>query len=203
MHQKAVRHLRRADPVLAGVIDRVGRREPPPPAEMSNFAAVTRSIVYQQLSGKAAATIHGRFLDLFAGSPPSAAMLLELSEAQLRAVGLSGQKAVYVRDLARLVATGELAIEDLGTLDDDAVIRELTRVRGVGRWTAQMFLIFRLARPDVLPELDLGIQKAIQRAWRLRRKPTPERVAKIGRAWAPYRSTATWYLWRSLEATGA
>ena len=155
--------------------------------------------MYQQLSGKAAATIHGRVLDLFGGRAPTPEELATASEASLRAAGLSRQKLMYLKDLASRVASGEVPIETLHELPDEAVIDALVRVKGVGRWTAQMFLMFRLGRPDVLPELDLGIQNAIRRAYRLRSRPTPERVAKIGAPWAPYRTVASWYLWRSLD----
>jgi DNA-3-methyladenine glycosylase II len=125
--------------------------------------------------------------------------LASTPDEQLRGVGLSRQKLSYLKDLAARVASSELAIETLHDLPDDEVIETLVRVKGVGRWTAQMFLMFRLGRPDVLPELDLGIQNAVQRAYRLRKRPTPERVRKIGAPWAPYRTVASWYLWRSLE----
>jgi 3-methyladenine DNA glycosylase/8-oxoguanine DNA glycosylase len=120
-------------------------------------------------------------------------------DERLRGVGLSRQKLSYLKDLASRVASSELPIESLHELPDRDVIETLVRVKGVGRWTAQMFLMFRLGRPDVLPDLDLGIQNAVQRAYRLRKRPTPERVLKLGAAWAPYRTVASWYLWRSLE----
>jgi DNA-3-methyladenine glycosylase II len=165
----------------------------------THVAAVCRSIVYQQLSGKAAATIHGRVLDLYGGRAPTPEELAATSDDTLRGAGLSRQKLTYLKDLAARVSRGEVPIETLHELPDDAVIDALVRVKGVGRWTAQMFLMFRLGRPNVLPELDLGIQNAIRRAYRLRKRPTPERVAKIGAPWAPYRTVASWYLWRSLE----
>ncbi|HEX6050850.1 MAG TPA: DNA-3-methyladenine glycosylase [Gemmatimonadaceae bacterium] len=165
----------------------------------THFDAVCRSIVYQQLSGKAAATIHARMLALFGGRSPTPAELAAVSDASLRSVGLSRQKLTYLKDLAVRVSSGDVPIETLHELPDDAVIDALIRVKGVGRWTAQMFLMFRLGRPDVLPELDLGIQNAIHRAYRLRKRPTPDRVTKIGAPWAPYRTVASWYLWRSLD----
>jgi DNA-3-methyladenine glycosylase II len=160
---------------------------------------VCRSIIYQQLSGKAAATIHARVMGLYGGRAPLPDELAATTDEQLRGVGLSRQKLSYLKDLASRVAGNELPIETLHELPDADVIDALVSVKGVGRWTAQMFLMFRLGRPDVLPELDLGIQKAIQRAYRLRKRPTPERVLKIGAPWAPYRTVASWYLWRSLE----
>jgi 3-methyladenine DNA glycosylase/8-oxoguanine DNA glycosylase len=197
--RRAIAHLTAADPVLGEVIRRVGQFRLSPRVEGTHFDAVCRSIIYQQLSGKAAATIHGRVMDLYGGRSPLPQELAATPDEQLRRVGLSRQKLSYLKDLATRVASNEVPIEALHELADDDVIDALVRVKGVGRWTAQMFLMFRLGRPDVLPELDLGIQKAIQRAYRLRKRPLPERVLKIGAAWAPYRTVASWYLWRSLE----
>ena len=200
MVEEAVRHLRSADPVLGVVIKRVGactfaRRE-----TGTHFAALTRTIVFQQLSGKAASTILGRLHGLYGDRAPTPRELLQTPEPTLRSVGISTQKATYLRDLAARVEDGRLPTSRLGRLDDARVIEALTGVKGIGRWTAQVFLMFRLARPDVLPDGDLGIQKAVQRAYGLRRLPKPERVQKIGAPWAPYRSIASWYLWRSLDA---
>jgi DNA-3-methyladenine glycosylase II len=197
--RRAIAHLTSADATLADVIRRVGAFRLVPKREGTHFDAVCRSIVYQQLSGKAAATIHGRVLDLYGGRAPLPHELAATPDEQLRGVGLSRQKLSYLKDLASRVASSELLIESLHELPDGDVIEALVRVKGVGRWTAQMFLMFRLGRPDVLPDLDLGIQNAVQRAYRLRKRPTPERVLKIGAAWAPYRTVASWYLWRSLE----
>lgn len=199
MQREAIRHLRRNDRVLAQVIDRVGPYTFERTNGGSHFAALTRTIVYQQLSGKAAATILGRLHALYGNRPPTARQLLETTDAQLRAVGISGQKASYLRDLASRVQDGRLPVVRLGRLDDDKVAEVLTGVKGIGRWSAQIFLMFRLGRPDVLPDGDLGIQNAIQRAYRLRKRPTPERVMQIGAPWAPFRSVASWYLWRSLD----
>lgn len=189
--------------MLGGVIERVGAFRLRPAADGTHFAAVCRSIIYQQLSGRAAATIHGRVRELYAGRDPDAWELAATPDDRLRAVGLSRQKLTYLKDLSARVAAGDLVIESLHELSDDGVIEALTTVKGVGRWTAQMFLMFRLGRPDVLPELDLGIQNAVQRAYRLRKRPPPARVLAIGERWAPYRTVASWYLWRSLELTEA
>jgi DNA-3-methyladenine glycosylase II len=202
MLRKAVTHLKRADPVLARVIATVGPCRFTARAEGTHFDAVARAIVYQQLSGKASGTIHGRFLGLYGGRTPHPAELLATSDETLRSVGLSRQKIGYLRDLAGRVSAGEVPIDALHELPDDAVIDALTRVKGVGRWTAQMFLIFRLGRPDVLPDLDLGIQKGIQLVYGLRKLPSSKRVLEIGRPWAPYRTVASWYLWRSLDGAG-
>lgn len=199
MNRKAVSHLRSADPVMARVIERVGPCRYRVNDGGSHFDAVVRSIVYQQLSGSAAATIHSRLLDLYGGSTPEPARLLETPDDVLRGVGLSRQKISYLRDLATRVVSEDVPMHSIHELDDEGVIAALTRVKGVGRWTAQMFLMFRLGRPDVLPELDLGVRKAIQLAYRTRALPSTERVHKIGARWAPYRTIASWYLWASLD----
>ena len=194
----AVRHLKRADPRLASVIERVGPCRFEVHAEGTHFQALLRSIIYQQLSGKAAATIHRRVIDVLGGNPVPDAVLITPDE-ELRSAGLSRQKISYVRDLARHSAEGSVPLEHLDALDDDAIIAALASVKGVGRWTAQMFLMFRLGRPNVLPAEDLGIRKGVQLAYRTRGLPPPRRVLAIGRPWAPYASIASWYLWRSLE----
>src|SRR5438132_10784629 len=175
-HRKAVSHLKKTDPVIAGVIARVGPCRAEPRSDGTHFDAVMRSIVFQQLSGQAAGTIHRRFQGLYGGRNPTPAELVRTPDPKLRKIGLSRQKAAYLKDLAQRVLKGDCAIESLHELSDDEVIATLTAVKGIGRWTAQMFLMFRLGRPDVLPDLDLGIQKAIKRAYGLRKHPTPERV---------------------------
>lgn len=199
MTRAAVRHLKRADPRLAIVIENVGPCRYQVLDDVSHFEALIRSIVYQQLSGKAAATIHGRFLDLFDGAPTPAA-LLALPDAQLRAVGLSRQKISYLRDLAEKVESGVVPVDALDELEDAAITEALCAIKGIGVWTAQMFLMFRLGRPDVLPAADLGIRKAVQRAYRMRTLPPPARVLAVGKRWSPYSTIACWYLWRSLDA---
>jgi DNA-3-methyladenine glycosylase II len=199
LYRKALLHLKKADPVLARVIDQVGRYRGWPSPEGTHFDAVCRSIVFQQLSGKAAGTIHGRFQGLYGGRTPLPAELVGTSDEKLREIGLSRQKSAYLKDLATRVIAGDVPIETLHELEDEQIITALTRVKGVGRWTAQMFLMFRLGRPDVLPDLDLGIQKGIQKAYKLRKLPTPDRVKKIGAKWAPYRTVASWYLWRLID----
>ncbi len=200
-HGRAITHLRKSDARLAAVIDSVGACSFAPAEHVAHFTAISRSIVFQQLSGKAASTIYGRFASLFPDEIPVARDLLELSEDQLRGAGLSRQKIGYLRDLSTRVLAGEVPIDTLHGLSDDEIIVALTSVKGIGRWTAQMFLMFRLGRPDVLPDLDLGIQKGIQKAYRMRKLPTPKRVLEVGAKWAPYRTIASWYLWRSLDAT--
>ena len=197
--RKAIAHLKKVDPVLGRVIDQVGRYKGWPDSQGSHFDAIARSIVFQQLSGKAAGTIHGRFQGLYGGRTPLPSELVETSDEKLRGIGLSRQKSAYLKDLAARVVAGELPVDTLHELTDDEIVTALTQVKGIGRWTAQMFLMFRLGRPDVLPDLDLGIQKGIQRAYKLRKLPPPERVKKIGAKWAPYRTVASWYLWRLLD----
>jgi DNA-3-methyladenine glycosylase II len=197
--RRAVTHLKRVDPKLAAVIEAVGPCRFAPRAEGTHFEALARAIVFQQLSGKAATTIHSRFAALFDDGIPAAAPLLAFTEETFRSVGVSRQKASYLRDLALRAHAGSIPLDTLHVSSDDEVLEALVQVKGIGRWTAQMFLMFRLGRLDVLPDLDLGVQKGIQRAYRMRKLPTPKRVLEVGAKWAPYRSIASWYLWRSLD----
>jgi DNA-3-methyladenine glycosylase II len=199
INRAALAHLKRVDPVLAEIIARVGPYRLQPRRTGTHYDALVRSIVYQQLSGKAAGTIHRRFTELYPGKRPRAEHVLLSTDAQLRSAGLSRQKIGYLRDLSARVADKSLPLAHLGRLSDDAIIEHLVQVKGIGRWTVQMFLMFRLGRPDVLPELDLGVQNAIQRAYGLKKRPTPKDVLAIGEKWRPYASVASWYLWRSLE----
>lgn len=198
-YRAAVRHLKKVDPVLAAVIERVGPCRLDLRTAGSHFQALTRSIVYQQLSGKAAGTILARFNALYPQGEPTPDAVLATSDDALRAAGLSRQKIGYMRDLATKVSSGELPLDRVEHMTDDDLIAHLVQVKGIGRWTAQMFLMFRLGRPNVLPELDLGIQNAIKRAYRMRTRPTPKRVRRVGSKWAPHSSIACWYLWRSLD----
>jgi DNA-3-methyladenine glycosylase II len=204
---KARKALADADPTMGALIDRIGKidlqtrlkrraEERPPDA----YGALLRAIVGQQLSTKAARTIYLRVVDLFGGTTPSPEQLLEAPEKDLRACGLSGRKAEYVRDLAAHVLSGELELDRLQELGDEEVIEEIVAVRGLGRWTAEMFLLFHLERPDVLSGGDLGIRKAIQIEYGLEKMPPPARAIEIGEAWRPYRSLASLYLWESLAA---
>lgn len=198
-HAKAIAHLRATDAVLGKWIAQAGPCSLSVERSGTHFAAVARSIVYQQLSGKAAATIHARFEALFGGRSPEPKELLKVKQPLLRGVGLSERKAEYLLGLAADVRSGRVPLERVDEMPDQAVIETLTAVRGVGQWTAQMFLMFRLGRPDVLPTLDLGVQNAIKKLYGLRTHPTPERVARIGAKWAPYRTVASWYLWRRVD----
>ena len=199
-YEKARRVLMRRDPVLGAAIRRIGACGMADRQRKDHLSALCGSIASQQLSTKAAATIFGRFVALFpAGHIPDAAAIAAQSDAALRGVGLSGQKVSYLRDLSARIIDGRLRLDELETLPDEAVIERLTAVKGFGRWTAEMFLMFRLHRPDVLPAGDLGIVTAIQRLYRLRKKPNAQRVLRIGEAWRPYRSVASWYLWQTLR----
>ena len=193
----ATLHLKKSDPILAEIIERVGPfrmeyREP-------GFSTLVRSIVYQQLSGRVASRIFGRLLDLLPDRELTPGAVLALTVEQMRSAGLSGQKTAYIHDLAARTFAGEIDFALLPAMTDDEVIEMLTRVKGVGVWTAHMFLIFALQRPDVLPVGDLGVRTAIRKAYRMRALPRPARMEKIARAWRPWCSVASWYLWRSLD----
>ena len=194
--RKAVDHLKKSDPVLRVIIERVG----PCRMEFSvpEFASVAEAIVYQQLNGKAAVTIFNRFAAL-AGDPLTPEGILKLSDAQMRAVGLSKQKSSYLQDLAKKTSDGLLNFARLPEMTDDEVIEHLTQVKGIGEWTAHMFLIFSLRRQNVLPTGDYGVQVAIKKHYKKRKLPKPKDMEKIARAWEPYRSVACWYMWRSLD----
>jgi DNA-3-methyladenine glycosylase II len=195
--RKAIRHLQAADPVIGGIIDRVGAyriqfREP-------GFETLVKSIVYQQLSGRVAQVIFGRLVAAVPGALLTPAGILALRPAKMRKLGLSKQKTLYIRDLARLTRDGAVDFAKLPELPDVEVIERLTKVKGVGVWTAHMFLIFALRRTNVLPSGDLGIRAAIRKAYGLEELPKPDEIEVLGRRWHPYCTVAAWYLWRSLE----
>lgn len=202
---EAVALLRERDPKLAVAIDRVGPCTLLPRREGTHFGHLARAIVYQQLSGSAAATIHGRFLEALGASDghPEPAAVLAASDALLRGCGLSVAKLRAIRDLAAHVADDRLPLGHIDTLSDAAVIDALVAVRGIGPWTAQMFLMFRLGRPDVLPVLDLGVRKGAQRIYRTRALPDAARLEKLARNWRPWASVASWYCWRVLDLEDA
>jgi DNA-3-methyladenine glycosylase II len=197
-YTRARRLLARRDPVIRDLMRRHGECGLASSQRTDPFHALVHAIIAQQLSTKAAATIEGRFSALFGGTPTPAAVG-GASDERLRSVGLSPQKLKYMKDLCARVLDGSLRLDALDTLADDEVRAALTSVKGIGRWTADMFLMFRLHRPDVLPLGDLGIVKAVQKAYGLRRVPSPERLTRIGEPWRPYRSVACWYLWASLD----
>jgi DNA-3-methyladenine glycosylase II len=191
----------RRDPVMRELILQHGACGLADNQHTDPFKALVHAITSQQLSSKAAATIARRFAELFGGTFPTPRQVLDMPDEKLRSVGLSGMKVSFVRDLARRVEDGSLRLHSLDAMTDDEVIAALTEVQGIGRWTAEMFLMFRLHRPDVLPVGDLGIVNAIKKQYRLRKTPTPARVLRIGEPWRPYRSVACWYLWASLDNT--
>src|SRR5579859_912197 len=194
--RKAVAHLKKSDAILASIIARVGAcqisyREP-------TFEALARSIVFQQLSTKAARTIYGRFEEA-AGGVVTPETIRNLSVGEMRRAGLSKQKIGYIRDLAEHALSGTVDFERLPEMSDEEIIASLTDIKGVGVWTAHMFLIFALRRPNVLPVGDFGVRSAIQRAYKKRKLPTAKEIKKLAKNWHPYCSFAAWYLWRSLE----
>jgi 3-methyladenine DNA glycosylase/8-oxoguanine DNA glycosylase len=201
-HTAARRHLLNADPTLAGLIRRVGPCRLHSAAPPDPFEALTMSIASQQLSTKAAATIFKRFCTLFPpAGKPSPDRVMTLTDEEIRAAGFSRPKVSFIKDLAAHVLDGRLDLDGLGDCGDEEVMRQLVAVKGIGRWTAEIYLMFRLGRPDILPVDDLGLAIAVQRAYKLRKRPTPERLRKLGEAWRPHRSVASWYLWASLELT--
>jgi len=199
--RKAINHLKKVDPVLASIIEQVGAyriqyREPV-------FQTLVRSIVYQQLSGNAALTIFSRLIEGAKTEPLTPEAILKLRPQKMRKLGLSQQKLAYIRELARMTRDGEIQFERLAELEDNEVIAHLTRVKGVGVWTVQMFLMFALRRSDVLPVGDLGVRMAMKKAYGFAELPKPEEIERIAAAWKPWCSVACWYLWRSLESQGA
>jgi DNA-3-methyladenine glycosylase II len=195
--RSAIKHLKKSDPVLAGIIQRVGPyaiqyREP-------SFESLVRSIVYQQLSGRVASVIFGRLHAAAGQEQLTPEGIMRLRPEKMRKLGLSGQKTLYIRELAKHTKRGSIVFENLHEAEDAIVIEHLTRVKGIGVWTAQMFLMFALRRTDVLPVADLGIRAAMKKAYGLEDLPKPEEMERIAAAWKPYSSVACWYLWRSLE----
>lgn len=196
--RRAISHLKRVDPVLGEIIERVG------PCRIQyaepDFETLARSIVFQQLNGKAARAIFARLKGALGnGSRMTPREVLSLPPAQMQTLGLSRQKVKYIHDLAEKVQAGVITFSQLADLSDAEVIDHLTTVKGIGVWTAQMFLLFALRRPDILATGDLGIRLAIRKAYRLRKLPSPARVEKLGATWHPHSSVACWYLWRSSD----
>lgn len=195
--KEAIVHLQRADPVMRDIIRQVGAyriefRDP-------SFETLVKSIVYQQLSGRVASVIFGRLVQA-AGGKITPERILKLRPVRMRAAGLSGQKTAYIRDLARQTRDRRVIFEELAALPDDAVIEQLTQVKGIGVWTVHMFLMFALRRPNVLPTGDLGIRNAIRKAYGMAELPKPGEIETLAAPWHPYRTVASWYLWRSLES---
>jgi DNA-3-methyladenine glycosylase II len=198
-YRAARRHLMKCDPTLANVIKRVGPCRLHAVAPKDAFETLCRTIASQQLSTKAADTIFGRFCDLFPKRRPTPELVMTLSDDRIRACGFSRAKVSFVRDLASRVVDGRLDLKRLRKHPDEEVLRQLIAVKGIGRWTAEVFLMFRLGRPDILPADDLGLMNAVQRAYKLRKRPTPKALRKLAERWSPHRSVASWYLWASLS----
>jgi DNA-3-methyladenine glycosylase II len=197
----AIHHLTRQDPVLAAIIQATGacRLEYRAPT----FETLVRSIVFQQLSGKVARVIYDRLAAAVPEGEITPAAILKLRPDKMRRLGLSRQKIAYIRDLARQTARGTIVFESLAALADEAVIEHLTQVKGIGVWTAQMFLMFALRRKNVLPTGDLGVRTAIRKAYNLEELPKPDQIEELARGWHPYCTVASWYLWRSLDGKAA
>jgi DNA-3-methyladenine glycosylase II len=196
--RKARIHLSKADPILARIIAEVGPVGIQPRRE--RFQALARAIIFQQLAGAAANAIYGRFIGLFPDVEfPSPEQVLAKTDAELRAVGLSEKKALYIKDLAAHIRDRKLDFHRFHRMTDEEIIEHLIMVKGIGRWTAEMFLMFNLGRPDVMPADDLGVQNAVRRHYRMRQRPSRKRLLKHAERWRPYRTAAAWYLWRSLN----
>jgi DNA-3-methyladenine glycosylase II len=196
-HAAAARHLRKADPVIHGVYKQVGPCTLKP--QRDRFQMLVRSIISQQISTAAARSIRAKLEALVAPRTVSPEVLAGLSLEQLRSAGLSSQKAAYMHDLAAKVASGSVRLSKIGQMKDEEVIEELVQVKGIGRWTAQMFLIFSLGRPDVFPPDDLGIKMALRNLYGLADLPTKTEAHALAAPWSPHSTFATWYLWRSLD----
>jgi DNA-3-methyladenine glycosylase II len=196
---EALAHLRKTDPALAAVIDRVGAYDAPRRADP--YAALVRAILFQQLAGAAASAIQRKFFALYSSDdrPPTPAEMLETSDEKFRSAGVSRQKAGYLRDLAAHVADERLNLTALPSLPDEEVIESITAVKGLGEWSAHMFLMFHLGRPDVLPIGDLGVRNGMRITYGLPATPTPKEALVIGAPWAPFRSVGSWYMWRATE----
>lgn len=200
-YDDAVKFLQQADPVLGQAIERIGCCRLDEVAQQGDlFSALSRAIIHQQISTKAAAAIYKRFLLLYPHQPfPTAQDILDTPDEILRQAGLSRPKVAYLKDLAQKVVDGLPTLAELDTMDDEAIVQTLTQVKGIGRWTVQMLLIFRLQRQDVLPVDDLGVRAGIRKIYSLQELPNRQIVTSLGEKWQPYRSVASWYLWRSLE----
>lgn len=196
----ALAHLREVDPQLAAIMDRVGDYNPTI-RRVDPYASLLRTILFQQLAGAAANAIQRRFLALYGddGQPPAPEQLLATSDEDLRGAGISRQKISYMRDLALHVHEGRLDLDELVHLEDEEVVRRITAVKGLGEWSAHMYLMFHLGRPDVLPVGDLGVRNGMRITYALEATPTPKQALEIGARWAPYRSVGSWYMWRAGE----
>ena len=193
----AYRHLREVDPVVGALIEAHGPYRPRP--AMDHYESLLRTILFQQLNGVAAASIRDRWLALYGGSYPTPTQLLATTDEAFRASGVSRQKAGYMRDVAQHVLAGSLDLDALESLSDEEIVPRITAVKGLGEWSAHMFLMFQLGRPDVLPVGDFGVRNGMRVAYGLPAMPSPAEAREIGARWAPYRSVASWYMWRAVE----
>ena len=191
----ALRHLRQTDPRMAALIKQHG--QPPLRRTGNSFRSLVRAVIFQQLSGRAASSIYRRFVNLFPGGGfPKPADVLAVPVSSLRSAGISSNKAGYIHNLATKYVDGSIQPRRFGDMSDEAIVQLLTQIKGIGTWTVQMFLIFGLNRPDVLPVGDLGLQKGFQRFFGLRDVPSPEIMSRLAEPWRPFRTIASWYLWR-------
>ena len=193
----AYRHLRGADPVVGRLIDLHGPYRPRP--AMDHYESLLRTVLFQQLNGRAASTIQQRWMDLYGGRYPTPSELLATTDEAFRAAGISRQKTGYMRDIAERMLSGALDFRDMDERSDEEIVSQITAVKGLGEWSAHMFLMFQLGRPDVLPVGDYGVRNGMKVAYGLRELPSPTRAREIGAPWAPYRSVASWYMWRAVE----
>jgi DNA-3-methyladenine glycosylase II len=193
-----VRHLKKRDPKLKLLIEKIGKLDFNRAGDEGHYEFLLASIVYQQIAGNAARAILGRFKDLYNGNYPTPRQYLKTKKSALRGAGLSPQKMSYIQDLSKRIVAGRLDLEELSGAEDEEIVEKLDEVRGIGRWTAEMFLMFSLRRVDVLPFDDLGVQKAIKKVYRLHKLPSKERMEKLRAAWRPYGSIATLYLWQAM-----
>ena len=203
-HRAAVRHLKRVDPVMRRIIERVGPCLLHERVQTNRLRALVGAIIAQQISWHAARSVEARFCAIYGCDSmnrhskfPRPEQILATPVRRLRSVGLSRQKVRYIRDIAARAANGELPLARLGRMNDDAIMKRLTAVKGIGRWTAEIFMLISLGRPDVLPVDDLGLQHAVRAAYGLRRLPSEKKMQELAECWKPYRSVASWYLWRS------
>jgi DNA-3-methyladenine glycosylase II len=194
----AYRHLRAADPVVAALIEEHGPYRPRP--AMDHYESLLRTILFQQLHGKAASAIQDRWMSLYGDRYPTPSELLATTDEAFRAVGISRQKTGYMRDVATRLLSGALDFRHFDELPDEEIVSQITAVKGLGEWSAHMFLMFQLGRPDVLPVGDFGVRNGMRLAYGLAEMPAPARAREIGAAWAPYRSVGSWYMWRAVES---
>lgn len=200
MNARTLKHLTELDPIIGQLIRRAGPMKLKP-RRLTPYQSLVSAVVYQQLSGKAAATILGRFKAMFEPDEfPDPAKVAATDVEKLRSAGLSRNKAAYIREIAIRTLEGKVpTLEECDRLEDEQIIEQLTEIKGVGRWTVEMFLIFNLCRPDVLPAHDLGVRKGFQIAYKKRKMPHPKKLMEFGEAWRPYRTTAAWYMWRAVD----